>query len=136
MTCSTFSSPPPPAPALTQLDVETRPDDALAILSLREPGNDFASVLRPRLFDLETEGIKTVFLRFPGWLPPPPRLEDETRALRIFFCGWVAESPSRWWRLYAHLSSQRFDFNRVQVCDPVALELRSYVETCFQEAVL
>lgn len=123
-------------PEQTALEVESHPDSGLAIVSVRVPGLDFAPVLRKQLFDLESDGMKTVFVRFPGWLPRPDTLENEARALRIFFCGWVAESPERWWLLYTRLNAQRFDFAQIQLCDPLALELRTYVETCFQKAVL
>ena len=125
----------PPLPEQTTLDVELHADSALAIISVREPGLDFASVLRKQLFDFECDGMKTVFVRFPGWIPQPDTLEDETRPLRIFFCGWVAEAPDRWWLLYTRFNAQRFDFNRIQLCDPLALELRTVVETCFKEAM-
>ena len=126
----------PPLPKHTVLETEVHAESALATLSVREPGLDFATVLRKRLFDLECDGMKTVFVRFPGWLPQPDTLEDEARPLRIFFSGWVAEAPDRWWLLYTRFNAQRFDFNRIQLCDPLAMELRTYVETCFKESVL
>lgn len=126
----------PPLPDQTILETEVHAESALAILSVREPGLDFAAVLRKRLFDLECDGMKTVFVRFPGWRPQPDTLEAEARSLRIFFSGWVAEAPDRWWLLYTRFHAQRFDFNRIQLCDPLALELRTYVETCFKESVL
>ncbi len=125
-----------PLPTQTVLKVESQIDSAFAVVSVQEPGMDAAPVLRRLLYDLECDGMKTVFVRFPGWLPLPPTLEADARELRIFFAGWVAEAPDRWWLLYTRLNSQRFDFSRIQLCDPLAIELRTYVETCFKEAVL
>jgi len=125
----------PPLAEHTDLAVETHAESELAVLSLRVTGEDFASVLRRQLFDQESDGIKTVFVRFPAWLALPETLEDEVRRMRLFFCGWVVESPDRWWLLYTRLYAQRFDFSRIQLCDPVAIELQTYVERCYQEAI-
>lgn len=126
----------PALPDQTVLTTETNQEAGSATIFLREPGADFAALLRAHLFALESAGVKTVFIRFPGWLPQPDTLENETRALRIFFSGWVVEAPDRWWLQYTRLIAQRFDFKRIQLCDPLALELRDYVETCFVKAVL
>lgn len=123
-------------PDTTLLTLETHQEEGYTTILVREPGTDFASQLRARLFDLEAAGIKTVYIRFPGWLPQPDELEKETRALRIFFSGWVVEAPDRWWLQYTRLIAQRFDFDRIQLCDPLAFELRDYVATSFQKAVL
>ncbi|OGV47331.1 MAG: hypothetical protein A2X46_00085 [Lentisphaerae bacterium GWF2_57_35] len=127
---------PCPLPAQTMLNIEKHADSALAVLSIQEPGLDCAAALRAKLFDLESDGMKTVFIRLPGWHPQPADWDREARALRIFFSGWVVEAPDRWWLLYTRLNAQRFDFGRIQLCDPLAMELRTYVETCFHEAVL
>ena len=126
----------PSIPPQTVLKAEPQADSAFAVVSVQEPGMDMAPVLRRQLYDLECDGMKTVFVRFPGWLPLPPTLEEDARELRIFFSGWVAEAPDHWWLLYTRLNAQRFDFLRIQLCDPLAIELRTYVETCFKEAVL
>jgi hypothetical protein len=120
----------------TAMNIDVHSDSALAIISVQEPGLDCAATLRTKLFDLESDGMKTIFVRFPGWRPLPANLDDEAQALRIFFSGWVVEAPDRWWLLYTRLNAQRFDFSRIQLCDPLAMELRTYVEKCFQEALL
>lgn len=123
-------------PEQTQVRLETHAESALAVLSLTQPGQDLTAVLRRQLFDLEADGIKTLFVRVPGWLAQPADLEQQARAQRLFFSGWLVESPERWWLLYTRLYAQRFDFARIQLCDPVAIELQTYVEHRFQESVL
>lgn len=122
-------------PDETQVKVETRAEDAFAVVSVTAPGRDLLSVLRQQLFELEADGMKTVLVRIPGWLPQPETLEGDARALRLFFSGWVVGTPQHWWLQYTRLYAQRFDFNRIQLCDPVAIELQTYVAQCFQEAV-
>lgn len=129
-------SSPPPLPPASSLDVERHPESAYAVLSVSEPGLDCSAALRKSLFDLESDGMKTVAVRLPGWLPRPNSFDDDARALRIFFCGWVVETPVRWWLLYSRLNAQRFDFARIQLFDPAAVDLRTYVESQFKEAVL
>ena len=126
----------PPMPPRSSLDVERHAEAAYAVLSVSEPGMDCAAALRKSLFDLEADGVKTVAVRLPGWLPLPDAFDDDARALRIFFCGWVVETPERWWLLYSRLNAQRFDFSRIQLFDPAAVDLRNYVESQFKEAVL
>lgn len=123
------------APEASALKVERHAEDGFAIVSLMTPGRDFARVLRRQLFELEADGMKTVLVRVPGWMPQPADLEDEARALRLFFSGWIAQGPDQWWLQYTRLYSQRFDFDRIQLADPVAIELQTYVAQCFQEAV-
>ncbi len=135
LTLEIAESRPSALPETTALTLDTYADSALTILSLSAPGLDYPAVLRKQLFELESDDIKTVLVRFPGWQPLPETLETEARRLRLFFCGWVVEAPDRWWLLYTRLNAQRFDFNRIQLCDEVAVELRSYVEQCFHEAV-
>jgi len=124
---------PSPPPAETSITAERNEEDSQATISLPEPGIDSVSVLGRLLFEMESDGIRTVLIRFPGWKPLPADLEAEAGKLRIFFCGWLAESSERWWLLYTRLNAQRFDFNTVQLCDPVALELRFHVESCYRE---
>lgn len=122
-----------PPSAETALTIEKNEEAAMAVVSVGGVCPNFAVVLRKLLFELESDGMKTVFVRFPGWLPHPANLEDETRKLRIFFCGWIPDSPDRWWLLYTRLNAQRFDFNTVQLFDPMAMELKLYVENCYRE---
>lgn len=127
--------PEPPAEQ-TALQVEPHEEAGLAVLSLASTGNDVAPVLRKRLFDLESDGFKTLFVRIPGWRPMPDNLDEEMRAMRLFFSGWIVQAPDRWWLLYTRLCAQRFDFRRIQLCDPLSIELQTYIEQGFQEAVL
>jgi hypothetical protein len=108
----------------------------LATLSLAATANDFAPPLRKALFDLESDGFKTIFVRVPGWRPMPETLDDQMRAMRLFFSGWIIQTPDRWWLLYTQLCAQRFDFRRIQLCDPLAIELQTYIEQGYHAAVL
>ncbi len=123
-------------PDQTVLDVQCHPGADYAIVFVQVPGRDISAVLHARLFDLESDGLKTVYIRFPAWLPQSPDVEANKRFLRIFFSGLVVETPDRWWLQYTRLYGQRVDFSRIQLCDPLALELRDYIENCYQEAVL
>ena len=123
-------------PEQTVVYIQRHPDADYAILFANPPGEDISAVLHAQLFELESDGVKTVYIRFPAWLPLPPALEGDTRILRMFFSGWVVESPDRWWLQYTRLNGQRFDFSHIQLSDPLALELRDYIENCYQEAVL
>ena len=123
----------PPLPPTTVLDVERHAESAYAVVSVRVPGADCAAALRKILFDLEADGVKTAAVRLPGWLPRPESFDADAQALRLFFCGWTLETPARWWLLHTRLYAQRFDFDSVQLCDPAALDLKTYVEAQFKE---
>ena len=122
-----------PEPADTLCDADIHAEYEYATLFIRRPGHDYAELLRQRLYELETDGIKTVFVRFPGWQPIPETLKNTARQLRLFFCGWVMETPTHWWMLYTRLNAQRFNFEAIQIHDPKAVELRDYVQKQFQE---
>ena len=126
----------PPMPPQTDLDTELRPDAAYGIVSVHQPGEDCTAALRHTLFDLEADGIRTVAVRLPGWLPRPESFDRDAQTLRLFFSGWVVDTPGHWWLLYSRLNAQRFDFARIQLFDPAAADLRNYVESQFKEAVL
>lgn len=105
-----------PELADTLCDADIHSEYEFATLFIRRPGHDYAELLRQRLYDLEADGIKTVFVRFPGWLPVPETLEKTARQLRLFFCGWVVETPTHWWMLCTRASmpsvliSMQFNF--------------------------
>lgn len=123
-------------PEESGLEVASHADAGLAVLTVRLPGRDLADQLHRRLYELESDGIRTVHIRLPGWLPTPPLLDEGVRPVRIFFSGWVVAAPDRWWLQYTRLNGQRFEFDRIQLHDPRALELREYVADCFRKAVL
>jgi anti-sigma regulatory factor (Ser/Thr protein kinase) len=125
-------SPPP----LTQWRKERHEEDAYSILSITQPGADLTTVLRQQLYELESDGMKTVYIRMAGWQWQPTTLGSDLRAQRLFFSGWVVATPQQWWLQYTRLFGQRFDFNCIQLCDPVAVELRDYIAGCYQEAAL
>lgn len=125
----------PPVPAHTELTCADDPEAATATLLVQVPGADLIDVLHARLLALESEERKAVFVRIPGWLPATPGVDEAARRLRIFFCGWIEESPERWWALYTRLNAQRFVFDRIQLCDPLAMELRAYVADGHGKAV-
>jgi len=122
-------------PAKTLWDSSCEAKAEHRTLNLHTPGADYATVLRKALFDCEADGIKTVYVRVPGWQPLPDALDDDVHALRLFFSGWVVETPTRWWLLYTRLNAQHFDFQQIQLVDPMALELRDYIEQEFKETM-
>lgn len=130
------SPPDAPMPSQTALQTERRPETAYGIVSVHQPGADCATALRRTLFDLEADGIQTVAVRLPGWLPRPESFDSDARTLRLFFSGWVVDTPGHWWLLYTRLHAQRFDFARIQLFDPAAADLKNYVEAQFKETVL
>ncbi len=125
-----------PVPPQASVGVSRNAETSHGVVTVDTPGIVYATILRNELFELEADGIKTVEVRFPGWLPRPASFDDDTKNLRLFFCGWILETPERWWLQYTRINAQRFDFERIQLYDPAAIALRTYVEAQFKETVL
>ena len=129
-TCLDGEAPVPADSPETELAVHLKPDYSLATVTVERAGPDLLPRLRRCLHDLGMDDLKTVYVEFPAWKPSLCGVEEHSAELQIFFSGFVARTPDRWHVLYTQLNRQRFDFQEVQLAEPAALDLRSYVEFC------
>ncbi|MBP7459982.1 MAG: ATP-binding protein [Candidatus Delongbacteria bacterium] len=120
----------------TRFKHQVESEDGYAVIQVETIGSDLDLRLKSLLFELESDGIKTVYVRIAAGRPIPDTLDHQLGRLRLFFSGWMVESGIQWSMLYTRLFAQRFDFNSIQLYDPLAGELRDYIETCFQETLL
>lgn len=133
--CLDGERPLPEGSPVTGLVWKVRADYSRATVKVEQAGPDLVPRLRKCLHDLALDDVKTVFVEFPAWKPSLGGIEEHAEELRLFFSGFVAEAPDRWHVLYTQLNRQHFDFRDVQLADPSALDLRSYVEFCRRRVV-
>lgn len=119
-----------------EFDVAADRDDSCTTIIVKGYGPDFFPHLKVLIFEQESDDIKTIFVRIPAGIPQPNSFDHEFGRLRLFFCGWVVESEVQWSLLYTRLNAQRIDFSRIQLYDPLAVNLRNYVQRCFRETIL
>ncbi|WP_346356058.1 ATP-binding protein [Azotosporobacter soli] len=91
-------------------------------------GADFATVLKQESVAMQQDGFLTCFLSLPLDQPQPRELALLLKANKYFFSGLQLKADGRWYLLYANLFHQRFQFYGIELHDPVAQELRRYVE--------
>jgi hypothetical protein len=115
-----------------RLHIEKHRKEQLAVLQLIEFSANWSAELQETVYQLAIEQFLTLHLFVPASTPVPEGLERKLGALGFFFSGIHAETPQNWSLLYTCLNNQEFDFAEIKLSDPVAIDLRAHVRTCYE----
>ena len=102
-------------------------EDRYAVLTVEEIGKDWLKEVRKYLHTFDNDGIITVQLYIPVDKPLPEDLNEKLFDLELFYSGVVIKTMQRWELVYTLLQGQHFDFDRVDVAEENAIELREYM---------
>ncbi len=119
--------------AETEGSVEKHHDDRYAVITIETLGEDWATWLRTRLHDCDSDGIITVHLHLPADQPLPKDLNEKLFEEELFFSGLTMKTLQKWELVYTLLQGQHFDFDAVQLCEDSASELKAYMAEQYQK---
>ena len=118
---------PLPKEGNTDFLIESKQQDQFAQLTLIKEGADFYTSLKRKVFKLAQEKIDTIFLQIPAWETLNENIEEELNKLGFFFTGFSAKTPQEWYINYTNLRNQIIDFDRINIHDEMAKELKDYI---------
>ena len=115
----------------SDLKVKKNPDHSLAILQggLLNGSNSYHD-LKIMVKQLCIDGFTTIHLELFADKPLAPEIDTELADAGFFFAGIVPSTPGKWMLLYIYLNNQKIDFAEINLCDAMAIELRSYIQKC------
>ena len=116
-------------PENTTYDIEKKLEEGLATIILESLGDNWNQSIKKLTRNLNIEGFKTIHLKIPIWEKLPKKLDDDLTSLGFFFSGIIPKTPKKWFMIYTYLNNQKIDFEKINLCDDIAILLRNYIET-------
>lgn len=96
-------------------------------------GEDFYERL-PKLYrDAMKMGAITLACEVSVLEPLPADFDQRMMNAGYFFSGLIPSADGSWRMLYINLLYQEFDFNDINLSDPLAIELKEYVELLYKK---
>ena len=122
-------------PANTELMVQRMEQQQFARIIVRETGKDLFREVKKLSYQLSLDDILTVSLKIPLSAPLPDDLDEQLNAMNFFFSGIVPSTPAKWQILYTCLHHHQIHFDQIRLADERAVELRDYVQKCYEKVI-
>lgn len=113
--------------------VNSAPKSGYFTIEIKGVGEDLGSRLSQLTGRAMRDGAVTIACEISAMEPLPSDFEEIMRDHGMIFCGFTPSSEGGWRLLYISLQYQTFDFNDVNLFDPLALELKSYIEDSYHK---
>lgn len=120
-----------PGEGPTRLEVERVPQQGFAMIRLAAAGADWSTVLTRELMRLVGAGMANVSVSIPSTAPLPPDLENQMASLTMLFSGLHLHDLDSLDLVYC-LTTQRINFDGIELHDPVAEELREHMRAEYE----
>lgn len=117
-----------PLPSCTHLTTTPYTKNLVMEIQVNEFGLDFSTILKKQTLEIQQNGFLTCLLTFPLDKASPVEIDQILKDNKYFFSGLQIKKDGKWYLLYTNLFHQRFQFASIALHDPIAIELRHYME--------
>jgi hypothetical protein len=122
-------------PEKTQYMLQRVDDSKFARIVVLKAGLDLFAEIKKLSYQLSIEDIITVALSIPLSAPFPAGLDDQLNSINFFFSGTVPLTTDKWHALYTCLHQHQIHFDQIKVADEQAVELKDYVQNCYEKVI-
>lgn len=96
-------------------------------------GRDFESVLRKTITAQNENRIITTYVKIPSWENLPQNFAEIMKANNLYFCGYFPYESGKWLLIYACPYRQKFQFDQVQLHNPVSKKIAEHIVESYKE---
>jgi anti-sigma regulatory factor (Ser/Thr protein kinase) len=122
-------------PKKTQYKLQRKDDSNFTRIVVLEIGSDLFTQIKKISYDLAIGDMVTVALKIPLSKPLPSDLDKQLNSINFFFSGIVPLTTDKWQALYTCLHHHRIYFDQIKVVDELAIELKDYVQNCYEKII-
>lgn len=112
----------------TKISIEPFELSYSANIILHSCATDWSEVVRKTIYKLRCDGIKTINIMVPAWVPLPKDMRESMKKLNAFFAGTPIFEKDKWYIAYICLDSEIVDFEEIKIYNPASQNLLAHIQ--------